>query len=134
MIIAYLETTSGRISIGLVDMTKEEMEGPLQPFDALLNTLIALRPSLMLTSTHAFFGNAPAGTPATMTFKYLGTQSVEFPSAIAFYESANAYLARGVYECPDTFGAAEDGTFRAQCEYFQLIGEEERPEVVPSLH
>lgn len=134
MLIAYLETVSGQITIGLVDITKEEMAGPLQPFDSLVTALVALRPSLMLTSTHLFFGEAPPDTPATLTFKYLGTQSVEFPSAIAFYESANAYLARGVYECPDTFGAAEDGTFRAQCEYFQLIGEEERPEVVPALH
>lgn len=134
MFIAYLETAAGQMTIGLVDISKEELEGPLQPLDALVNALAVVRGPLLLTSTHTMLGEAPLGTPATLTFKYLGTRSIEFPSETAFYESANAYLARGVYECPDTLKAADDGTFRAQCEYFQLIGEEEPRGAAPTIH
>ncbi|MBB1603301.1 hypothetical protein [Variovorax sp. UMC13] len=134
MFIAYLETAEGQISIGLVDISKEELEGPLKPFDSLVSALAAVRGPLLLTSTHTMVGEAPLGTPANLTFKYLGTRLVEFPSDTAFYESANAYLARGVYECPDTFTPADDGKFRAQCEYFQLIGEEEPSAAAPTLH
>ncbi|WP_219214081.1 hypothetical protein [Variovorax boronicumulans] len=134
MFIAYLETAAGQLTIGLVDISKEELEGPLQPLDALVNALAIVRGPLLLTSTHTMLGEAPLGTPANLTFKYLGTRSVEFPSDTTFYESANAYLARGIYECPDTFTPADDGKFRAQCEYFQLIGEEQPDVVAPTLH
>jgi hypothetical protein len=60
--------------------------------------LAVVRGPLLLTSTHSFFGNAPADTPTTTTFKYLGTRSVEFPNEAAFYQSANELLSRGVYE------------------------------------
>lgn len=134
MFIAYLETAAGQLTIGLVDISKEELEGPLQPLDALVNALAIVRGPLLLTSTHTMVGEAPLGTPANLTFKYLGTRSVELPSEAAFYGSANAYLERGVYECPDTFTAAKDGKFRAQCEYFQLIGEEEPRGAAPTVH
>ncbi|MBB1600404.1 hypothetical protein [Variovorax sp. UMC13] len=134
MLIAYLETAAGQISIGLVDISKEELEGPLQPFDSLVSALAAVRGPLMLTSTHSFFGEAPADTPATLTFKYLGARSVEFPNEAAFYQSANEFLARGVYECPDTFTPADDGKFRARCEYFELIAEEDPSAAAPTLH
>jgi hypothetical protein len=132
MLIAYLETAAGQISIGLVDISKEELEGPLQPFDSLVSALAAVRGPLMLTSTHSFFGEAD--TPATLTFKYLGARSVEFPNEAAFYQSANEFLARGVYECPDTFTPADDGKFRARCEYFELIAEEDPSAAAPTLH
>lgn len=122
------------MTIGLVDISKEELEGPLQPLDALVDALAVVRGPLLLISTHTMLGEAPLGTPATLTFKYLGTRSVEFPNEAAFYQSANEFLARGVYECLDTFTPADDGKFRAQCEYFQLIGEEGTGAAAPTLH
>lgn len=132
MFIAYLETTAGQISIGLVDISKEALEGPLQPLDSLVSALAAVRGPLMLTGTHSFLGEAPADTPATLTFKYLGTRSVEFPNEAAFYQSAKKFLACGVYERPDTITPADDGKFRAQCEYFQPIAEEEPRSAAPT--
>lgn len=133
MFIAYLETAAGQISIGLVDISKNELEGPLQPLDALVSALVASA-ALSCSPARARWWASAIRHATTLTFKYLGTRSVELPSGAAFHESANAYLASGVYECPDTFKTAEDGTFRAQCKYFQLLADESALGATPTVH
>lgn len=131
MFIAHLETATGPMTIGLIDLQQGDMEGP---FNALLNTLAQVSDPIVVTSTDTAVLEAPLGTPATLTFRYLGANSTAFEDQEAFSASMNEHFARGIFQCPASFDAADDGRIAAEFEYFALIGEEAPGETVPTDH
>jgi len=132
MFIAHLETTTGPMTIGLIDLPQDEMDGP---FNALINTLAQVSDPVVVTSTDTFVREVPADTPATLTFKYLGARSAEFADQDAFGASMNDHFARGVFQCPAAFDADTAGRITAEFECFELVGEEPvRSEAPSAVH
>ena len=131
MFLAHLTTAAGPMTIGLIDIAQEDMDGP---FNALINMLAQVSDPIELTSTDTFVREVPPDTPATLTFKYLGAKSAEFEDQAAFGASMNEHLSRGVYQCPAAFAADDGGRITAAFEYFELIGEQSRRESAPVHH
>lgn len=131
MFLAHLETATGPMTIGLIDLAQEHMSGP---FNALINTLAQVSDPIVVTGTDTFVRHVPPDTPATLTFKYLGTKSAEFADQDAFGASMNEHLARGVFQCPAAFEADDAGRITAEFEYFELIGEEAPRTPAPAVH
>lgn len=121
MLIAHLSATIGQITIGLIGMKPEDVQGP---FEALLNTLTKSEDPLVLTSTDTVVRVAPIGSPTTLTFKYLGALHVEFGDRATFLSSAALHLDRGIFECLDTFEEQPSGALATVCQYFELIAGE----------
>lgn len=131
MFIAYVETATGPLTIGLVDLPQDEMEGP---FNALINTLAQVSDPIVVTGNETAMREAPLGTPATLTFKYLGAKSAAFEDQDAFGASMNEHFVQGIFQCPASFEAADDGRITAGFECFELIGEMARHPEPSGLH
>lgn len=121
MFIAHISTTRGQITIGLIGLKQEEVQGP---FEALLNTLTKSEDPLVLNSTETVVRTAPIGSPTTLTFKYLGALHVEFGDRATFLSSAALHLDRGIFECLETFDEKPSGVLATVCQYFELIAGE----------
>lgn len=131
MFLAHLETATGEMTIGLIDLSQEDLEGPL---NALINMLGQVSDPIQFTSTDAFVREMPSDTPATLTFKYLGAKSAKFADQEAFGASMNEHLALGVFQCPSAFEADDAGRITAAFECFELVGEENTSTSAPAIH
>lgn len=131
MLIAHISTTRGQITIGLIGLKQEEVQGP---FEALLNTLTKSQDQLVLTSTETVVRTAPIGSPTTLTFKYLGALHVEFGDKATFLSSAALHLDRGIFECLDTFEEQPSGALATVCQYFEFIAGEMPRGAAATLH
>jgi hypothetical protein len=120
MFVAHLETTTGKTTIGLVDLAPEDMDSA---FHALVGMLGQVSDPIVMTGDHVDIFEAPPETPATLTFKYLGSRSAEFGDQEAFATSMNENLLMKVFQCPTAFDADEQGRIKAEFECFLLIEE-----------
>lgn len=131
MLIAHLSATIGQITIGLIGMKPEDVQGP---FEALLNTLTKSEDPLVLTSTDTVVRTAPIGSPTTLTFKYLGALHVEFGDRATFLSSAALHLDRGIFECLETFDEKPSGVLATVCQYFELVAGQMPRGAAPTVH
>lgn len=120
MFVAHLETTTGKTTIGLVDLAPEDMDSA---FHALVGMLGQVSDPIVLTGDHVDIFEALPGTPATLTFRYLGSRSAEFEDQEAFATSMNENLLMKIFQCPTAFDADEHGSINAEFECFLLIEE-----------
>lgn len=120
MFIIQIETTTGPMTIGIEGLQKRDLNGRLE---ALINTLAQATGPITLASTHAVVREAPDGTAATLSFRYLGSRFLEFEDRRSFLASVNEHLARRVFQCAEDFEVEEDGRITGEFEYFELIGE-----------
>lgn len=131
MLIAHLSATIGQVTIGLIGLKPEEVQGP---FEALLNTLTKSQDPLVLTSTETVVRTAPIGSPTTLTFKYLGALHVEFGDRATFLSSVALHLDRSIFECLDTFEEQPSGALATVCQYFELIAGKMPRGIRPTIH
>ena len=120
MFVAHLETTTGKTTIGLVDLAPEDMDSA---FHALVGMLGQVSDPIVMTSDHVEIFEALPGTPASLTFKYVGPKSAEFEDQDAFATSMNENLLMKVFQCPTAFDADEQGRIKAEFECFLLVEE-----------
>ena len=120
MFVAHLETTTGKTTIGLVDLDPEDMDSA---FHALVGMLGQVSDPIVMTSDHVEIFEALPGTPASLTFKYLGPKSAEFEDQDAFATSMNENLLIKVFQCPTAFDADDQGRIKAEFECFLLVEE-----------
>lgn len=120
MFVAHLETTTGKTTIGLVDLAPEDMDSA---FHALVGMLGQVSDPIVMTGDHVDIFEGLPGTPATLTFKYLGSRSAEFEDQEAFATSMNENLHLKVFQCPTGFDAGEQGRIKAEFELVRLVGE-----------
>ena len=120
MFVAHLETTTGKTTIGLVDLDPDDMDSA---FHALVGMLSQVSDPIVMTNDHVEIFEAPPGTAANLTFKYLGPRSAEFADQEAFATSMNENLLLKVFQCPTAFDAAESGRIKAEFECFLLVEE-----------
>lgn len=131
MLIAHLSATVGRITIGLIGLKPEDVQGP---FEALVNMLTKSQDTLVLTSTDSVMRTAPIGSPTTLTFKYLGALHVEFGDKATFLSSVALHLDRKIFECLDTFEEKPGGALATVCQYFEMIAGEMPHSPAPAVH
>lgn len=131
MLIAYLSATVGQITIGIIGLKQEDVQGP---FEALINALTKSQDPLVLTATETVVRTAPIGSPTTLTLKYLGALHVEFGDKATFLSSVALHLNRGIFECLDTFDDQPSGALATVCQYFELIAGEMPRGPAPNVH
>lgn len=122
MFVAHLETTTGKTTIGLVDLEPEDMDSA---FHALVGMLGQVSDPIVMANDHVEIFEALPGTQADLTFQYLGPRSAEFDSQEAFAASMNENLLMKIFQCPTAFDADEEGLIKVEFECFLLIGEGE---------
>lgn len=120
MFVAHLETITGRMTIGLLDLGSEHMDSA---FHALVGMLGQVSDPIVMTTDHVQVFEALPGTPADLTFKYMGPRSAGFDSQEAFAASMNDNLLIKVFQCPTAFDADEQGHIQAEFECFLLVEE-----------
>lgn len=120
MFVAHLETPTGKTTIGLVDLDPEDMDSA---FHALVGMLGQVSDPIVMTNDQIEVFEAPPGTPANLTFKYLGPRSAQFEDQEAFATSMNENLLMKVFQCPTAFDADEQGRIKAEFECFLLVEE-----------
>jgi hypothetical protein len=92
-------------------------------FHALVGMLSQVSDPIVMTSDHVEIFEAPPGTPANLTFRYLGPRSAEFEDQDAFATSMNENLLAKIFQCPTAFDADEQGHIKAEFECFLLVDE-----------
>lgn len=118
MFVAHLETTTGKTTIGLVDLEPEDIDSA---FHALVGMLGQLSDPIVMVNDHVEIFEALPGTPTNLTFKYMGPRSAEFDSQEAFATSMNENLFMKIFQCPTAFDADEQGRIKATFECFLLV-------------
>ena len=120
MFVAHLETTTGKTTIGLVDLDPEDLDSA---FHALVGMLGQVSDPIVMTSDHVEIFETLPGTPANLIFKYLGPKFAEFEDQDAFATSMNENLLIKVFQCPTAFDADDQGRIKAEFECFLLVEE-----------
>lgn len=121
MLIAQIATAKGPITLGFVEVTREELE---RSFNALLTLLASVDDPIVATSADGYLVEAPEGTPATMTFKYLGYGEDELANDEELVATVNYHLSNGIFACVINAKRMADGRIAAEFESFELISDE----------
>jgi len=118
MFVAHIETTTGKTTIGLLDLEPEDID---RAFHALVGMLGQVSDPIVLTHDHIEIFEALPGTPADLNFKYMGSRSSEFDSQEVFANWMNENLGMKIFQCPAAFDADEQGCIKAEFECFLLV-------------
>lgn len=120
MYIAQIQTAAGALTIGLTGITLDQTNATL---NALLEMLGQVSDPIEVTSTDVYLREAPDGTPATMTFRYLGSRTSVFADQEAYASDMNKHLSLNVFACPIDARPDDAGRIVVDFESFELIGE-----------
>lgn len=122
MFVAHIQTAAGPLTIGLTNITLDEANAT---FSALVETLAQVTDPIIVTSTDVYLYEAPEGSPATMTFKYLGPSIAEFENPAAYAQAMNKHLELNVFACAMDMRVDDAGGIAVDFESFELLGEAE---------
>ena len=120
MFVAHIQTAAGPLTIGLTHITLDEANAT---FSALVETLAQVTDPIEVTSTDVYLYEAPEGSPATMTFRYLGSSIAEFEDPAAYARTVNKHLELNVFACAMDMRVDATGRIAVDFVSFELLSE-----------
>ncbi|CAN5720717.1 hypothetical protein BH10PSE18_BH10PSE18_50400 [soil metagenome] len=131
MFIAQIQTSTGPMTIGLTDITHEQINASL---GALIGVLCELDDPIVVESDEVHLQEAPEDTPATLTFRYLGSGATEFSDLKAYAVWMNESLAVNVYMCATQVAESGDGRLTVDYQSFELQVDDSVDTAPDALH
>lgn len=130
MFLVHTETVKGRMTIGFVGTTRDEMA---RAFNPLANLLASMTDPVVVNQSHAYVAEVPDDTPATMKFEYLGYGESEFASQEELTALLNQYLARDIFPCVLSM-KVDGGRVTAEFESFKLLAADSSVLATSTVH